>query len=255
MESNWVKSSPKIWYVDDMHSTSLQKRLTESEPLKTKRIPPALGSKAALRDPVVEIDLTSKLLTDAGLLEVTAGLAKSGKIVTPQGRVVLLEELSLKDNGLTAASLSGLTSVMHLVCEDLRDLDLSDNAISVNEPDEVNLWEAFLENLSRCCVLRRLDLSGNNLGTKAFEVLARVYAREGPIDASLSEELDDLNLGVLKGREYPFAQAAPFLLLFLGYQERGWLPKAPILCTFVVTVFPVFDLVFTKDYNLTKCSS
>ena len=146
-----------------------------------------------MRDPVVEIDLKSKQLTDAGFLEVTAGLAKSIQNVTLQDKVVLLEEICLKDNSLTVAALSHLTPIMDLVCNDLRDLDLSDNAITVNDPDDVIPWEAFLQSLSRCCVLRRLDLSGNELGTKAFEVLARVYAREGPIDLVLPEELENLN--------------------------------------------------------------
>lgn len=116
--------------------------------------------------------------------------------------MVLLEELCLKDNGLTVASLSGLTSVMDLVRNDLKDLDLSDNAISVNDPDDVIPWEGFLQSLSKCCVLRRLDLSGNQLGTKAFEVLARVYAKEGPIDLVLPEELEDLDRDSLAEREY-----------------------------------------------------
>ncbi len=179
--------------------------LTKHYMVKAKRIPPASGSKAALRDPVVEIDLRSKHLTDAGLIEVTAALEKSTQSVTPQGRVVLLEELCLKDNGLTVASLSGLTSIMSLVCHDLRDLDLSENAISVNDPDDVLHWEAFLQSLSTCCVLRRLDLSGNELGTKAFEVLARVYAREGPINLVLPEELEDLIQNSTAKREYLFA--------------------------------------------------
>ena len=145
-----------------------------------------------MRDPIVEIDLKSKQLTDAGFIELSEGLIKSLHQNVPQGNIVLLEELCLKANQLTVASLESLTPIIELVANDLRDLDLSDNLISVNDPDDVIPWEAFLTSLSHCCVLRRLDLSGNGLGTKAFEVLARVYAREEPIDADLSEELGRL---------------------------------------------------------------
>ena len=206
MESKWARSSRRTWYVQhtgflhfELHASIW---LIECDTGKTKRIPPALCSKAALRDPVVEIDLRSKQLTDAGLIEVTTALAKSTQHTSPQGKVVLLEELCLKDNGLTVASLSGLTSCMHLICDDLRDLDLSENSISVNDPDDVLLWEAFLQSLSQCSVLRRLDLSGNELGTKAFEVLARLYAQEGPLDLVLSKELEDLERDSFTDREH-----------------------------------------------------
>ena len=166
---------------------------------KTKRIPPALGSKAALRDPVLEIDLRSKQLTDAGFLELSEGLKKALQYNEPDGRVVLLEEFCLKANKLTLASLECLTQIMPLVTDDLRDLDLSDNLISVNDPDDVIPWEAFLISLSQCCVLRRLDFSGNELGTKGFEVLSRVYAKEKPIDIDLlegSESFSNHNVGL-----------------------------------------------------------
>ena len=159
---------------------------------KAKRIPPASGSKAALRDPVVEIDLRSKQLTDAGFSEFSESLERTLSYNGPQGTVVLLEELCLKANRLTVASLQCLTPIIQLAAQDLRDLDLSNNMISVNDPDDVIPWEAFLQSLSNCCVLRRLDLSGNDLGTKAFEVLARVYAREEPIDLVLPEDLEHL---------------------------------------------------------------
>lgn len=193
--------------------------LMECDTGKTKRIPPALCSKAALRDPVVEIDLRSKQLTDAGLIEVTTALAKSTQHTSPQGKVVLLEELCLKDNGLTVASLSGLTSCMHLICDDLRDLDLSENSISVNDPDDVLPWEAFLQSLSQCSVLRRLDLSGNELGTKAFEVLARVYAQEGPLDLVLSKELEDLERDSVTDREHllSYISSIAFLLSLANF--------------------------------------
>ena len=106
---------------------------------------------------------------------------------------MLLEELCLKANRLTVTSLQRLAPIIKLIAHNLRDLDLSDNMISINDPDDVIPWETFLKSLSSCCVLRRLDLSGNELGTKAFEVLARVYAREEPVDLVLQEGFECLS--------------------------------------------------------------
>lgn len=106
-----------------------------------------------------------------------------------QGRCSRLEELCLKDNQLTIASLQALTPVVGLACRDLRDLDLSNNTIAVNTEDEVAIWESFLLSFEHCCALRRIDWSGNPLGTKAFEVLLRVYAKERPIDLKLPAEV------------------------------------------------------------------
>ncbi len=153
-----------------------------------------------MRDPVVEIDLRSKQLTDAGFLELSEGLTQSLHQNGVQGNIVLLEELCLKANRLTVASLEHLTPIVKSVANDLRDLDLSDNLISINDPDDVVPWEAFLISLSQCCVLRRLDLSGNELGTKGFEVLARVYAREDPIENDISEELECLSISTAAKR-------------------------------------------------------
>ena len=157
-----------------------------------KRIPPSGGSKAALRDPALEVDLRSKQLTDAGFSELRESLEQAVRYDGSQGKVVLLEELCLKANRLTVASLQCLTPIIDIVAQDLRDLDLSDNMISINDPGDVILWEAFLQSLSKCCVLRRLDLSGNELGTKAFEVFARVYAREETIELGCRDRHDHM---------------------------------------------------------------
>lgn len=133
-----------------------------------------------------------------------------------QGRCARLEELCLKDNQITIASLQALTPIIQLACNDLKDLDLSGmsscfakiysliclpkrrilrwitssaNRITVHTEDEVAIWESFLIAFGRCCTLRRIDWSGNALGPRAFEVLLRVYSKEGPIDLNLPPEL------------------------------------------------------------------
>lgn len=107
-----------------------------------------------------------------------------------QGRCSRLEELSLKDNQLTIASLQALTPVVRLACRDLRDLDLSNNMIAVDTEDGVAIWESFLLSFEHCCALRRIDWSGNPLGTRAFEVLLRMYAKERPIDLKPLAEIE-----------------------------------------------------------------
>lgn len=109
-------------------------------------------------------------------------LEESLKYHSNQGKVVRLEELCLSNNGLSVLALQALTPVITLASCDLRDLDLSANNITVNTEAEVAVWESFLISFKSCCVLRRLDLSGNALGSRALEVLARVYAKEGVMD-------------------------------------------------------------------------
>lgn len=147
-----------------------------------KRLPPGSSYKTALRDPCVDLDVSGKLLTDDGFVEVTEALVKSIQYRDEHGQVVKLEELCLKGNELTASSLKPLAKVVALAADDLRDLDLSENRISITTSDDAAAWEDFLEALANCCVLRRIDFSGNNLGSKAFEVLARVYGKEKSLE-------------------------------------------------------------------------
>ncbi|MCJ1402261.1 hypothetical protein MMC11_005481 [Xylographa trunciseda] len=149
-----------------------------------KRIPPGSNHKAAVRDPSVDIDVSGKALSDEGLQEIARALVKSMTYNGEHGKVVRLEEVCLKDNKLTAKCLKSLAGVVTLAASDLRDLDLSDNSISITTDKEAADWERFLESFSRCCTLRRIDLSGNALGRRAFEILARVYGK--------SESIDDL---------------------------------------------------------------
>lgn len=121
------------------------------------------------------MDISAKALSDEGLEEVAKALIISIGYDGEHGKVVRLEELCLKNNELTARSLETLGKVIVLAADDLRDLDLSDNLITINTSRDAQAWENFLRSFSRCSVLRRIDFSGNALGAKAFEILARVY--------------------------------------------------------------------------------
>ena len=182
----------------DYHNSYCQsiKRQHLLKQRQTKRIPPGTGSKSALRDPVVELDVTARALGPDGFAEAANGLIQAlehhdrGK----DGKVLQLEELCLKTNRLDATCLPALVRIVRLAASDLRDLDLSDNLIEVNDAVGDKAWQDFLEAFATCCMLRRLDLSGNALGTKAFEVLARVYTREPGIDCFISEDGNDTTI-------------------------------------------------------------
>ena len=143
-----------------------------------RRIPPGLNHKAALRDPGIDLDVSGKALADEGLKEVAEALIKSITYEDDNGKVVKLEEVSMKGNNITAKSLRLLGRVVASAAYDLRDLDLSNNSISIKTQEDAAAWEDFLLSFTKSCALRRIDLSGNALGSKAFELLAKVYGQE-----------------------------------------------------------------------------
>ena len=140
---------------------------------------------------MVELDVSRKDLTDDGFLEVASALVEAISYDGDQGRVARLEELCLRSNRLTIASLQALTPVIEVSCSDLRDLDLSENQITISSDADVAIWEDFLISFKKCCVLRRIDFSGNALGDRAFEVMVRVYAKEEPLNFSLPSDLKE----------------------------------------------------------------
>ncbi|KAL9001328.1 MAG: hypothetical protein Q9169_000219 [Polycauliona sp. 2 TL-2023] len=157
-----------------------------------KRIPPGTGSKSALRDPIVELDISGKDLGEDGFKEVAGALTTSLEYHGETGRVVQLEELCLKANKLSTACLPALARIIRLSVHELRDLDISDNAFTITTSHEAGAWEGFLESFAECCVLRRIDLSGNPLGPKVSEILARVYSREPAIDLGLQGDAEEI---------------------------------------------------------------
>ncbi|KAL2009737.1 hypothetical protein VTN00DRAFT_5544 [Thermoascus crustaceus] len=142
-----------------------------------KRLPPGTASKAAARDPHLEIDISAKELTDDGFArfidDLVACLEYRDKD-HPDG-VVRLTELHLQRNVLTARSLRKLARVIALSAGDLRELDLSSNEIEISNPEQREIWQEFLQSFSGCYMLKKLDLSRNPLGPRGLEILSRVY--------------------------------------------------------------------------------
>ena len=172
--------------------TSMQLDLLRLMLHQLKRIPPSPGSRAALRDPAVELDVSGKGLTDEGFAEVASALVESLNHDGDQGRVVRLEELCLKNNRLSSTSLQALSMIIGLASNDLRDLDLSENSITIDSEAEVAIWESFLMSFKNCCLLRRIDLSRNTLGPMAFEVMTRVYAKQEVVDLVLPMNIEQV---------------------------------------------------------------
>ena len=144
---------------------------------------------------MVELDISGKALTPEGFFELGLALVNSIEYECEQGKVVRLEELSFSDSKLDARCLSMLGRIIASASENLRDLDLSKNDIQIITDSEAVAWELFLSSFSNCCRLRRIDLSGNNLGYRAFEILARVYSREMMVEVAL------LSDGTARNRE------------------------------------------------------
>lgn len=172
---------------------------------QNKRIPPGTGSKAALRDPIVELDVTGKALGEHGFLEAAGPLINALEHDSEHGRVLYLEELCLRSNKLNAVCLPALAQAIRLAASHLRDLDLSDNHLNVMNSQDADAWQDFLESFRECRMLRRVDLSGNALGTKAFEVLARVYSTEPDIDQPWEDDAEMLSLDGTPSRRSIFA--------------------------------------------------
>ncbi|KAL2001990.1 hypothetical protein VTN02DRAFT_876 [Thermoascus thermophilus] len=142
-----------------------------------KRLPPGTASKAASRDPHLEIDISAKELTDDGFAQFIDDLTACLEYRDndhPDG-VVRLTELHLQHNLLTARSLGKLARVITLSAGDLRELDLSSNEIEISNPEQRVIWQEFLQSFSGCYMLKKLDLSRNPLGPRGLEILSRVY--------------------------------------------------------------------------------
>lgn len=135
----------------------------------------------------------------------------------PDG-IVRLAELHLQGNRLTARSLKKLARVIFLSAGDLKELDLSDSLIEIQQSEHREIWQEFLEAFQGCYVLKKLDLSRNPLGPSGTEILARVYmkseldflepdADESEMSAVEDEELNEkvhsLKIGCGKENQTP----------------------------------------------------
>ncbi|THY03061.1 hypothetical protein D6C89_00983 [Aureobasidium pullulans] len=127
----------------------------------------------------LDLKVPSKSLTDEGL----ALLADSLQNALKTCQDLALVDLNLSNNDLTTRSLARLAPLILVSCHTLQTLDLSQNKFRVSTPAEAEDWELFLQSFRCCMTLRRLDLSDNpSLGPRAFEILARVYSHEPPVE-------------------------------------------------------------------------
>lgn len=182
--------------------------------LQNKRLPSANGPKRVTRDHRVEIDLTGKELTDEGFDIVVDELIKciNYRDETYPNGTFRLTELALSGNKLTVASMFKMGIVVRLNHDSLSHLDISENDISViNEADRTT-WKFFLVAFQNCCMLRRIDFGGNELGCAGFDVLAQVYAQNRCDFAKVTEDGNsqgDWNLAKIKILDDVFGTLAP----------------------------------------------
>ncbi|KAL5355152.1 hypothetical protein BJX96DRAFT_170397 [Aspergillus floccosus] len=164
-----------------------------------KHIPPGISSKAAGRDPHVEIDLTDKELTDEGFALFIDDLLECIKYRDDEHTEGLarVTEFHLQKNELTVQSLAKLGELIELSAGDLRELDISHNSIRVETPEEQMMWRNFLLSFKNCYMLKKLHLGSNPLGPSGVEILARVYIKsdldflETDADAIIGHQIDD----------------------------------------------------------------
>ncbi|EME44906.1 hypothetical protein DOTSEDRAFT_61526 [Dothistroma septosporum NZE10] len=128
----------------------------------------------------LDIKIPSKQLGDGGAMAMAVGLRKALEKGTYSSGIAL-EDLNLADNGVTTATLEQLAPAIKLACHDVKTLDLSNNAIQVESDEQARQWHTFLRSFGDCRKMRRLDLSGNPLGSRALEIMAQVYTKEPPI--------------------------------------------------------------------------
>lgn len=134
-----------------------------------------------MKDTSIELYATDKNLTDDVIADISKNLIRA--LESREGfPTVHLDELNLGGNAITVHGLIHLQQIIKLAADDLKDLDLSSNRISISTDEDAAAWEMFLGSFRGCTTLRRLDLSGNPLGPRAFEILLRVYAHQPAVD-------------------------------------------------------------------------
>jgi hypothetical protein len=155
--------------------------------------------------------------------------------------IIKVEEMCFRGNNLTAKSLQSIAAVVNRSSADLKDLDISNNKISIDTDKDAEAWEMFLSSFRDCFMLRRLDMSGNALGHKGFEILTKVYTREQthPIgdlgfrdmsqiftDNGMEEDMKRLSLDT-RAEHSPFRQPLPVETGDEFHPRRGLLRLAP----------------------------
>ncbi|KAH9812970.1 leucine Rich Repeat protein [Teratosphaeria destructans] len=195
------------------------------------------GSEA--KDPYahrIDLQAPGKDLGDSGVMALAAGLEEALRSGT-ETAALSLEVLNLSGNGITTASLGCLAPIIELSGHDLQVLNLAGNNIEIRDSKTSLEWEKFLRSFSSSSHLTRLDLSQNKLGSRALEVLARVYLGECavipiPVDEEerssqeLLDDNDDNSLMTLR-RPLQFGlRSVPYITLHcIGMEDAGalWL--------------------------------
>ncbi|KAG9822391.1 hypothetical protein KCU68_g16659, partial [Aureobasidium melanogenum] len=127
----------------------------------------------------LDLKVPSKSLTDEGFALLADGLQNA----LTTCRDLALVDLNLTNNDLTTRSLARLAPLIQASFYTLQTLDLSHNNFQVSTDAQAEEWQLFLQSFRNCMTLRRLDLGDNpDLGSRAFEILARVYSREPAVD-------------------------------------------------------------------------
>lgn len=106
--------------------------------------------------------------------------------------------LNLAGNCLTVEGLVSIAPCIRAAAADLEELDLSNNIICVSNDNEAAYWEEFLQSFATCRILKKINLSGNNLsGAKALEIFYKVYGQQFPrMEARLDPHTSDTICGL-----------------------------------------------------------
>ncbi|KAK3076363.1 hypothetical protein LTS18_013220, partial [Coniosporium uncinatum] len=171
----------KNWNFSNRHNEGVKLGHAVADSLRTAL--KGLQKKSDSRDSnTLELVIPAKNLTDVGVREVAIALLEV--LSAPAGLTTYkLKELDLNNNALTTSSLRLLAEVIRIARFDLELLDLSGNNIKVSTYEEARDCEVFLDSFEGCRVMRRLDLSNNDMsGSKTFEILSKVYGRQSPVD-------------------------------------------------------------------------
>ncbi|RPA77820.1 hypothetical protein BJ508DRAFT_329833 [Ascobolus immersus RN42] len=153
----------------------IRKKIPKDVSKATKRVPGTVSDN-------IEMNLTGRKVGDEGLALICDALLEG--LIEGYFRLV---ELHLSDTAITVAGLRSLSTVIRATSTQLKDLDLSNNQISVASQEDILAWEDFLRSFSGVSSLMRLDLSGNPLGSEfAGETFLRCYSMANPVHVQSS---------------------------------------------------------------------
>lgn len=162
----------------------LQKQADKAEKTSRKASIASISSDAKDSIHYIDLQAPNKELGDDGLCALADGLQTALRGGSSMGSIssLALEDLNLSGNSITTISLARLAPIVKVAKHDLKTLNLANNNIRVSNAVEAEQWQNFLISFKECFKLRRLDLSKNNLGSWAMEILAKVHIAELPIN-------------------------------------------------------------------------